>query len=127
MLRLCQCQNVSQQPWPRQVPPGRVIARMVAWNVAAPLAVPPMLRVLLGRARKDRTMAYERPMVYEIGYAIKGARTVSIAHCLNASEAIKRVRALDGTPSELRFIRSPVGLALNVGELEALAEQGEAH
>jgi hypothetical protein len=58
---------------------------------------------------------------YEIGFAPKGRREVSITRLLTARGAAKIVDGLERSDEEIRFIKTPDGQEIEIAELQLLA------
>jgi len=65
---------------------------------------------------------------YEIGFAPKGKRQISVTIRPNAQAALKLVLALGTSDEEIRYIKAPAGYEIGISELRLEAErEGNVH
>ena len=65
---------------------------------------------------------------YEIGFAPKGKRQISVTIRPNAQDALKMVLALETSDEEIRYIKVPAGYEIGISELRLEAErEGNNH
>jgi hypothetical protein len=65
---------------------------------------------------------------YEIGFAPKGKRRISVTIRPNAQAALKMVLALETGDEEIRYIKAPAGYEIGISELRLEAErEGDIH